>query len=501
MHTDAVQPRPGPDLHEHRATRSRPAEHGLVAHLRPRQRERRTCPASSCSSPASTSPTAASRCWGSGFLPDGLPGRPVPRRRASRSCTCPNPDGRRPRATRRDVARRAARAERAAARRRRRPRDRHAHRRVRDGLPHADERARADRHLAASRAAVHAAVRRRAGQAPRSPTTACWPAGWSSAACASCSSTTAAGTTTATSRRRHRRPPARSSAARSTRPRAALINDLKQRGLLDETLVIWGGEFGRTPMNEGRNDSNLGRDHHPHAFTMWLAGGGVKPGITSAQTDELGYNVGRGPGPRPRPARHDPAPAGPRPHEADLPLPGPRLPPDRRGRQRRDEAARMNTTGSGGSPLRRGALGCVAHLVALGAVFLATREVVAPHVEPQVRPWIAAASAVLLTLGLSSFWSLARGYGRGDASRRVLLSRARTGEPPPEDGPVVVTGAARPSGRRCARRSPASSASPTSTACTTGRRTDPSGGGARCPCTGGTPAGRSASTPRGGRSA
>lgn len=106
----------------------------------------------------------------------------------------------------------------------------------------------------------------------------------------------------------------------------------------------------------------------------------------------------------------------------------------------------MSRIEPGGSPLRRGALGCVAHLVALGAVFLATREVVAPHVEPQVRPWIAAASAVFLTLGLSSFWSLARGYGRGDASRRVLLSRARTGEPPPEDGPVVVTGAARPLG-------------------------------------------------------
>ena len=84
--------------------------------------------------------------------------------------------------------------------------------------------------------------------------------------------------------------------------------------------------------------------------------------------------------------------------------------------------------------------------MALGAVFLIAREVVAPHLERQARPWVAGASAVLLTLGLSSFWSLARGYGRGDASRRVLLSRARTGEPPPQDGPVVVTGAARPLG-------------------------------------------------------
>ncbi len=72
---------------------------------------------------------------------------------------------------------------------------------------------------------------------------------------------------------------------------AALVKDLKQRGLLDSTLVVWGGEFGRTPMNEERNRSKfLGRDHHPRAFTMWLAGGGIKPGVTLGQTDELGYN-------------------------------------------------------------------------------------------------------------------------------------------------------------------------------------------------------------------
>jgi Protein of unknown function (DUF1501) len=72
---------------------------------------------------------------------------------------------------------------------------------------------------------------------------------------------------------------------------AALIKDLKQRGLLDSTLVVWGGEFGRTPMNEGRNNSKfLGRDHHPRAFTVWLAGGGIKPGVTIGSTDELGYN-------------------------------------------------------------------------------------------------------------------------------------------------------------------------------------------------------------------
>jgi uncharacterized protein (DUF1501 family) len=70
----------------------------------------------------------------------------------------------------------------------------------------------------------------------------------------------------------------------------ALISDLKQRGMLDETLVVWGGEFGRTPMAQGDvNKPKAGRDHHIRGFTMWLAGGGIKPGITHGETDELGY--------------------------------------------------------------------------------------------------------------------------------------------------------------------------------------------------------------------
>lgn len=75
-------------------------------------------------------------------------------------------------------------------------------------------------------------------------------------------------------------------------PVAALIMDLKQRGLLEETLVVWGGEFGRTPMQENRNGSELafaGRDHNPDAFTMWMAGGGVKRGHSHGATDEIGY--------------------------------------------------------------------------------------------------------------------------------------------------------------------------------------------------------------------
>jgi len=74
---------------------------------------------------------------------------------------------------------------------------------------------------------------------------------------------------------------------------AALVKDLRQRGLLDETLVVWGGEFGRTPMVESNTalGRSLGRDHHPQAFTVWLAGGGIKPGFSYGTTDELGFNV------------------------------------------------------------------------------------------------------------------------------------------------------------------------------------------------------------------
>ncbi len=76
------------------------------------------------------------------------------------------------------------------------------------------------------------------------------------------------------------------------RAAAALVQDLRQRGLLDTTLVVWGGEFGRTPMNEERDGSPFpGRDHHVRAFTMWLAGGGIRSGVTIGATDDLGYNI------------------------------------------------------------------------------------------------------------------------------------------------------------------------------------------------------------------
>jgi hypothetical protein len=77
---------------------------------------------------------------------------------------------------------------------------------------------------------------------------------------------------------------------------AGLIKDLKRRGLLEETLVIWGGEFGRTVYCQGAlSEDNYGRDHHPKCFTMWMAGGGVKPGISFGQTDDYGYNIVKDP--------------------------------------------------------------------------------------------------------------------------------------------------------------------------------------------------------------
>jgi len=82
------------------------------------------------------------------------------------------------------------------------------------------------------------------------------------------------------------------------KPISALLTDLKQRGMLDDTLVVWGGEFGRTPMQENRNGQKMafqGRDHNPNAFTIWMAGAGVKPGMTYGETDPMGYQALRNP--------------------------------------------------------------------------------------------------------------------------------------------------------------------------------------------------------------
>jgi len=78
-------------------------------------------------------------------------------------------------------------------------------------------------------------------------------------------------------------------------PSAGLVQDLKQRGMLDDTLVVWGGEFGRTPFQQNKSGGRMGRDHHPYAFSLWMAGGGVKPGFTYGESDEFGFNVASNP--------------------------------------------------------------------------------------------------------------------------------------------------------------------------------------------------------------
>ena len=162
-----------------------------------------------------------------------------------------------------------------------------AHRAVRDGVSHADERAGADRLSKRDRRARSSCTAPTRGSRARSPRTACWRGGWRSAACGSSSSITAAGTSTATCRA------SIAGSARDTdQPRAALVTDLKQRGLLDDTLVVWGGEFGRTIYSQGKlTADNYGRDHHPRCFTIWMAGGGVKAGLVYGATDDFGYNV------------------------------------------------------------------------------------------------------------------------------------------------------------------------------------------------------------------
>jgi hypothetical protein len=79
-------------------------------------------------------------------------------------------------------------------------------------------------------------------------------------------------------------------------PCAALVKDLQQRGLLDDTLIVWGGEFGRTAYSQGKlTATDYGRDHHPRCFTMWLAGGGIRPGMSFGATDEYSYNIAENP--------------------------------------------------------------------------------------------------------------------------------------------------------------------------------------------------------------
>ena len=97
----------------------------------------------------------------------------------------------------------------------------------------------------------------------------------------------------------------RGQAKETDKASAALVKDLKQRGLLDETLVIWGGEFGRTSYSQGKlTANNYGRDHHPRCFTLWMAGGGVKAGHVHGRTDDYGYNLADQDGNPIKPTKH-----------------------------------------------------------------------------------------------------------------------------------------------------------------------------------------------------
>ena len=228
------------------------------------------------------------RLWGSGFLPTRYQGVKL-RGGKEPVLYLANPAGCSTR-LRRQMLDDLGELNHPAPRRDRRPGDPHARCPVRAGLPHAVVGARADRPV--ERAAIGARpVRARRSQAghlrrqlPAGP-----PAGRARRAVHPALS--------------HGLGPARQPARPDPRqcqdtdqPSAALIKDLKQRGLLDDTLVIWGGEFGRTVYSQGQlTATDYGRDHHPRCFTVWMAGGGIKPGMTHGETDDFSYNIVRDP--------------------------------------------------------------------------------------------------------------------------------------------------------------------------------------------------------------
>ncbi len=263
--------------------------------------------------------------WGSGFLPTTYQGVPL-RGNGEPILNLTTPDGISADAAAAAPSTPSATSTSQRARRDRRPGNQHAHRRLRDGVSHADQRAGADRSLGRKRR-------------PRSTSTACEKDKPSFARnCLLARRLVERGVRFVqlyhTNWDSHGGPGENlaerfreSLPRRRSRPGRARARPESQRGLLDDTLVIWGGEFGRTPMGENRDTT--GRNHHIDAFTMWFAGGGVKPGIIIGETDELGFNAVEDRVPRPRPPRHDPPPARPRPRAAHLPLPRPRLPAHR----------------------------------------------------------------------------------------------------------------------------------------------------------------------------
>ena len=232
-------------------------------------------------------PISGAKNWSSGYMPAAYQGDDPPRRRRRRSSTCSRPPGM-TEPTQRPLLDTLAREQRrppgpapTTAKLAARIASYELAFKMQQHAPEAVD-------LAQETAETQAAVRhRQAADAPTSAASACWPGGWSSAACASSRSTPAAptttttGTPTATWSRNHT-----NHAGHTDKPIAGLLKDLKRRGLLDETLVVWGGEFGRQPTAEYAKGT--GRDHNAYGFTMWMAGGGIKGGISVGETDELG---------------------------------------------------------------------------------------------------------------------------------------------------------------------------------------------------------------------
>ena len=318
----------------HRLPAPGPAVAGLVGDLRPRLRESRPARLRRASSPAASLPSGGKSGWGSGFLPSVYQG--VQCRSGGDPVLYVSDPAGMDRALRRmslDALR-----------------DLNELQAARLGDPETPTRiaqyelafrmqivrARGDGHFDASRRTARS-LRRPAGRGRASPTTACWPGVWSSRACASCSSSTGAGTSTAPTpaktsatdlieRCTHDGPARRGTDSRPEAARAAR----RHAGRLGRRIRPHA--VPRRPHGRGR--TSWAATIIPYCYTMLMAGGGMKPGMTYGATDELGFYVTENPVHVARPAGHDPAPAGPRPHAADLSLPGPRLPPDRRRRPR-----------------------------------------------------------------------------------------------------------------------------------------------------------------------
>ena len=327
-----VQPCPGRAVPVHRLAagrRRRRSARGSPTAWAPRTR---ICPASWCCLSGGTDPSGGKSVWGSGFLPSVYQGVQC-RTKGEPILYVSDPQG-----MDRDVRRRSLDALRDLNEMRARPSSAIPETltriaqyelayRMQISVPEVMD-------ISQEPQARARGLRRRAGRRRRSPTTACWPGGWSSRECATCNCSTGAGTSTAPAQATTSSRGLPKKCKRSRPAVAALINDLKQRGLLDETLVVWGGEFGRTPLNEERAGSKfLGRDHHPHCFTLVMAGGGIKPGIVFGETDDLGYFITKD-----KVHVHDLQATilhllGPRPAQAELQVPGPRPAADRPDRR------------------------------------------------------------------------------------------------------------------------------------------------------------------------